>query len=308
VGYVYGERVFHLSGVFMFKRLLVSLLVVFSAVQSFASYDVMNFYTDYKKIIADMYVGLDAIISDEERALCSGTGASPVYGEILYESCAVLIDALRLTEDDVFYDLGSGLGKFITQVYLTSPVKKAWGIEFSENRFARAQKATKNLAKIEAKSFAFENDMRKVFGKEALTKSKNKKFGFTNADMLKADLSDATVIFTCSTCFPPEFMQKLTDKLAQNDGLRILTLVQLPYHKHVHYVTTYVLPMTWSAETPVYSYVVDHAREAKKSETDKTETAQEESVFMTPAPQMVPAQEPEDATLNLDADEQAEEK
>lgn len=244
-----------------------------------------------------MYVGIDAVIPEEARALCSATGASPVYGEILYESCAVLVEALKLTEDDVFYDLGSGLGKFVTQVYLTSPVKKSWGIEFSEDRFKRAQSATKNLDKIHATSFEFENKMRKVFGKDALSKTKGKKFGFINADMLKADLSDATVVFTCSTCFGAEFMQKLTDKLAANNGLRILTLVQLPYNKHVHYVTTYVLPMTWSAETPVYSYIVDYSRDAEKPADAQAELVKEESPAVA-APEF--AQEPEDATLNLD--------
>lgn len=290
----------------MFKRLFLPIVLLCSAAQSVATYDVMDFYTDYKKIINEMYVGLDAIISEEERAACSATGGSPVYGEILYESCAVLISEMRFTENDVFYDLGSGLGKFITQVYLTSPVKKAWGIEFSENRFERAQKATQNLSKIGTTSFEFENKMRKVFGKDALAKPKNKKFGFDNMDMLKADLSDATVVFTCSTCFGPEFMQKLADKLAANNGLRILTLVQLPYHKHVHYVTTYILPMTWSAETPVYSYVVDHSREAEKPADAQAEPVKEETpapVATEAAPQ---AEEPEDATLNLDGSEDEE--
>ena len=285
----------------MFKRLLLPLIVIGTMAQSFASYDVMGFYTDYKKIITEMYVGIDAIIPEEERALCSATGASPIYGEILYESCAVLVEALRLTEDDVFYDLGSGLGKFVTQVYLTSPVKKSWGIEFSENRFERAQKATNNLAKIGTTAFAFENNMRKVFGKDALSKPKAKKFGFDNMDMLKADLSDATVVFTCSTCFGPEFMQKLADKLAANNGLRILTLVRLPYNKHVHYITMYVLPMTWNAETSVYSYVVDHSREAEKPAGEQAGPVKKEAPAATAA-------EPEDAILNLDADQESDVK
>jgi hypothetical protein len=290
----------------MIKRLSISILVaVFVVARLGASYDVLDFYTDYNKVIKDMYQGYDAIIPDEERAACSATGGSPVYGEILYESCAFLISELKLTERDVFYDLGSGLGKFVTQVYLTSPAKKSWGIEFSENRFLRAQKATKNLVKIEEKTFEFENGIRKMFGKELLTKTKKKKVGFDNMDMLKADLSDATVVFTCSTCFGPEFMQKLTDKLAQNNQLRILTLVQLPYHKHVHYVTTYVLPMTWSAETPVYSYVVDHTREARAPEADKQKLEKEEkSPEETVTHNNEPVQEASDDTLNFEVTEE----
>jgi len=268
---------------------MLPMVLLCSITAAFASsYDVMDFYTDYKKVIADMYQGIDAIIPEEERTACSATGASPVYGEIVYESCAVLLAELKLTENDVFYDLGSGLGKFVTQVYLTSAVKKAWGVEFSENRYKRATDTTKNLAKIQGQAFKFENEIRKTFGKSALTKTKGKEFGFDNMDMLKADLSDATVVFTCSTCFGPEFMQKLTDKLAENDGLRILTLVQLPYNKHVHEGATYVLPMTWSAETPVYMYKVDHSREAKKPEGVAEATAQvkEEPVVSVVVPEV----------------------
>lgn len=284
----------------MFKRLLLSLIVVCSMAQSFASYDVMGFYTDFKKIIAETHKGFDAIISEEQRALCSATGGSPVYGEILYESCAVLIDSLRLTKDDVFYDLGSGLGSFVETVDFLSAVKKAWGIEFSEDRYKRAVEATRNHVKIRDTAFEYENKMRKIFGQEPLKLTKNKKFGFDNMDMLKADLSDATVVFTCSTCFGPEFMQKLADKLAAHNKLRILTLVQLPYNKHIHYVTTYVLPMTWSAETPVYSYVVDHSRIAEKTAEQAAEPVKEGAPAAT-EPEV--AEEPEDATLNLDADQ-----
>lgn len=288
----------------MIKRLVLSLLCLAPMASYAASYDVLDFYVDYKKIITEMYKGLDAIISEEERSRCSATGGSPVYGEILYDSCAVLISEMKLTENDVFYDLGSGLGKFITQVYVTSPVKKAWGIEFSENRFERAQKATKNLEKIQGAAFECENKMRKAFDKNPLEKTKGKKFGFSNQDMLKADLSDATVVFTCSTCFSPEFMQKLTNKLADvGDGLRILTLVQLPYHKHVHYVTMYILPMTWSQETPVYSYIVDSSRIAEKpAEKENTEQKEEPAV---PAASQDDEETSEDGTLNLDTDEDA---
>ncbi|MBL0942516.1 MAG: hypothetical protein IBJ00_07330, partial [Alphaproteobacteria bacterium] len=39
-------------------------------------------------------------------------GGAPVYGEITLEGGAQLLKTLQLTEKDVFYDLGSGLGKF----------------------------------------------------------------------------------------------------------------------------------------------------------------------------------------------------
>ena len=68
----------------------------------------------------------------------------------------------------------------------------------------------------------------------------------------------------------------------------------------------YILPMTWSAETPVYSYVVDYSREAKMPEGVQAPKEEQES-----EPVAVDSQkdeEPEDAVLNLDGTSDEEEK
>ncbi|MCX5922490.1 MAG: hypothetical protein NTX86_04130 [Candidatus Dependentiae bacterium] len=262
----------------MYKKVSIGLvfLVSFSMINAGtdATYDVYGFYTDFKKVMEELCPpAIAAQISDEERSRVAETGGSPVYGEIIFDSITALLADIKLTADDVFYDIGSGLGKFVLQVYLMTPAKKSIGVEYSKSRCETSQKLKSRGEKIYNESFKFENGIRKVFGKPQLAKTKKKTFEYRNEDALEADFSDATVAFTCSTCFGPEFMQKLTDKLSDNDGLRILSLKELPYNEDVHYVKTHMLPMTWvkNSPIPVYMYEVDHSKKAVRSDAKAEE-------------------------------------
>jgi hypothetical protein len=51
-------------------------------------------------------------------------------------------------EQDIFYDLGSGDGKIMLQVLLTTPVKAAKGIEFATGREENAQKAKQRMQQL----------------------------------------------------------------------------------------------------------------------------------------------------------------
>ncbi len=189
-------------------------------------------------------------------------GGDPTYGEIKHLSATVLLDALQLTSEDVFYDLGCGVGKLVMQVYLMSPAKRAVGIELSEARCGCARKVLKPISgKLYDTCMNCENEIRKLLGQEKLKKTTKKTIEFFEKDMLKADISDATVIFTCSTCFSDDLMNKLVKKFATlQDGLRVLTLKQLPEHPDFKFVRTFTLPMTWSKSTPVHMYVLDRTK------------------------------------------------
>jgi len=244
----------------MFNKFCLLALLMILPLSAKQTGNVSDFYTDYKKVLTDLYHDIDAVISEPERQCVSKTGGSPVYGEITFESAQFLINTLHLTQDDVFYDLGSGLGKFIYHVFLTTPVRKSVGIEFSQSRFDRAKSLAHHMPKIYKQTFKFENNMRNLFDKPMLEKVKNKSCAFIKGCMLEEDFSDATVIFTCSTCFGPEFMQKLADKCAKIDKLRIITLKQFPYHKDVHYTGMHQLAMTWSEQVAVHAYTVDQSK------------------------------------------------
>jgi len=75
-----------------------------------------------------------------QTAQCGGGNAlsASVYGEMLGEGIELVLAQLQLGPKDVFYDLGSGVGKFSLQVALRSQVGMVRGIEFSKTRFTIA--------------------------------------------------------------------------------------------------------------------------------------------------------------------------
>ncbi len=245
-------------------------------VEILETYNVYDFFTNFEKFLADIYqsekfdffsCNLDAQISEDERAGVTAGGGSPVYGEIKFESVLFLLNYLKLNQNDVFYDLGSGLGKFTYLVYLLTSVRKAIGIELSETRYNKASSVSSKISSSYDVIFNFENQMRKNVDKLPLQKIKGKYFELVNGNFLQEDFSDATVIFTCSTCFPDECMASLTEKFAQlQDGTRILTLRHLNEHKDVHPIRTIYLPMTWSQNTPVYIYQIDRVNVPAKED------------------------------------------
>ena len=43
-----------------------------------------------------------------------------------------MIQHVKMTEDDTFIDLGSGVGQVVLQIAASTPCKMAWGIERAE--------------------------------------------------------------------------------------------------------------------------------------------------------------------------------
>lgn len=175
-------------------------------------------------------------ISTQDEEVIIKHGGASTYGEITYEGVEQLLKQLSLTKNDVFYDLGSGIGKMVVQVYLSTPVKKSVGIELSAER---SQKA----------ALIYEQ-----FKKEGHLKQQ-RTLALLQENFLESDLSDATIIYMASTCFSPEFMEKVTKKLASlKKGLRVITLKKLAENPRFTLLKELTLPMTWSAQTTAYIY------------------------------------------------------
>ena len=77
--------------------------------------------------------------SSSVNASMAGRSSASVYGEMLAEGVMMLSAVLQLRPTDVFYDLGSGVGKFSTQIALQTHVSMVRGIELSHTRFSLAQ-------------------------------------------------------------------------------------------------------------------------------------------------------------------------
>jgi hypothetical protein len=174
------------------------------------------------------------IPKDDEKEVRKSKG-SPIYGEITHNSVDKLLNYLDLTSKDILYDLGSGVGKVVLHTALTTRVKKVCGIELSETRHNDAV-----LALEKAMAWAPHIYHR---------------VEFKNDDLMKADLSSATVIYTCSTAFSLGFMKTLTDRLAKlSHKFRLVTLQDLPSERHFTLEDKIRLNMTWIRNTPVYIY------------------------------------------------------
>lgn len=54
---------------------------------------------------------------------------SQVYGETSYELVCQMIDEIQITSEDVFVDLGSGVGQVVLQMAAATPCKICFGVE-----------------------------------------------------------------------------------------------------------------------------------------------------------------------------------
>jgi hypothetical protein len=211
------------------------------------------------ELLEELYCGVNgfSISSGETDLICKG-GGNATYGEILFDSAEKLFtEIIPLGENDVFYDLGSGIGKLVLWVYLATPAKKSVGVELSKTRTNHAktmlQKTQKELAP------QFKDQWINAWGNAALKKTVE----FRHENILEADLSDATVIFICATCFPESCMQALSEKFATlKEGLQIASLKELPRNPSLKRKSSHTLPMTWSRQngSEVIIYTVERPK------------------------------------------------
>jgi hypothetical protein len=186
-------------------------------------------------IFDEQYKDIRGYISTEESEFISRKGGSSVYGEILPESLQHILDDIKLTKKDVFWDLGNGLGKVCLQTAACTPAT-VYGVELAKTRVDLAQSVLKKID-------------------QQYKLNLHKKCSFSYGNILDADLSKATVVYMCSTCYPEKLMMDIANKLAHNKKpLRVLTLKSLPEHPSFKLVKTYHEKMTWSSDSAVYLY------------------------------------------------------
>lgn len=191
-----------------------------------------------KKILNQLYKDRSGYnIKPSEIKLITQHGSDSTYGEILPGSLDELFKELKPTYNDVFADLGSGVGRAVIYTYLTTPVKKSIGIELAKTRATIARQAMEKLKK-----------MGKIDSARPLV--------FEEKDFLDTDLSDVTIAFINSVCYTDELLKKVLDKLAKNPkGLRMISSKKLPADDRFELKKEIVLPMSWNISgSPVYIY------------------------------------------------------
>jgi hypothetical protein len=162
------------------------------------------------------------------------------YGEILFDSVEKLISVINTRPTDIFYDLGSGNGKVVMQMFLNSNVAKSYGIEFYRERSYNAEIALKNMYKLYPKTL----DGDRIISYQ-IQNIKDLYF-----------LDNATIIFMCSTCYPSELLDAVYTKLLKSSNIRcVITHKEYPkFLTFLPILKKIVLPCTWNTDLTWHIY------------------------------------------------------
>jgi SAM-dependent methyltransferase len=194
---------------------------------------------DPRAVVRALYRHVDGfeIPRPDEKRVWASKG-SPTYGEIMPTATLRLLEYLELDGGDVFYDLGSGVGKVVMMAALATGVGRAVGIELSRSRVAKARRV---LERAEQRALV-------PCGRVELR----------NEDILATSLEDATVIYTCATAFRLEFMLKVMTKVTRlGRPLRFVSTQVLEPRRAFRHEDTLRLDMSWRRRSKVYVYRVN---------------------------------------------------
>lgn len=152
------------------------------------------------------------------------------YGEVLYPSIHKLLSELAFTQQDIFYDLGSGIGKVVLHVYLQTSVKEAYGIELLPGLHERATLAAQQV----------EHDFQNYVP--------GKKLEFLLGDFLEIDFQKATIVFINSICFGQDLLLKLGHIINYAPGIHtVITLRPIDNLQKVSFKKTIHLESSWGS-------------------------------------------------------------
>ncbi|CAJ0944142.1 unnamed protein product, partial [Mesorhabditis belari] len=139
--------------------------------------------------------------------------SSEVYGETSYEQMELMLEEIKPTENDVFVDLGSGVGHLVCYVAGRTKVKKAVGIEkakFPSSCAIQMDRTFKNLMRWHGKRV--------------------KNFDLYEGDFLdqkfrKLITEEATIIFINNFAFTADLDKKIKDEIIKNclPGTKIIS-------------------------------------------------------------------------------------
>lgn len=161
------------------------------------------------------------------------------YGEIDFWGFHALLSLVHPKEEDIFIDLGSGIGKAVICACLNYPMQKYQGIECLEPL---------HNAALQAKQALLNNPAPDISNKARL-------ISFIHGDLFMQNLGDAGIVFVNATGFFGLHLERLIARLVScRQGARIIiTSKKLPseFFKLTHQT---LAPMSWGAAS-VFIYL-----------------------------------------------------
>ncbi|KAK6624551.1 hypothetical protein RUM44_011410 [Polyplax serrata] len=150
-------------------------------------------------------------VTDPEKLNQYEPFSPEVYGETSYDLICQMIDQIEITSDDIFVDLGSGVGQVVLQMAAATPCKVCLGVEKAEVPSRYAEDMNKNFKK-------WMGWYGKKYGEYHLIKG----------DFLKSEhrekIVSATIVFVNNFAFGPNVDHSLKERFADlKDGARIVS-------------------------------------------------------------------------------------
>mmetsp|Transcript_24430 Transcript_24430/g.61404 ORF Transcript_24430/g.61404 Transcript_24430/m.61404 type:complete len:368 (+) Transcript_24430:140-1243(+) len=240
-----------------------------------------------EKIFHDLDGTAESLESLKRMGVQSGT-----YGEITPQGVERMLQKLKtghefsLTDEDVFLDLGAGVGKVVLHVFLATAVGTVVGVEWGEKRCAKALLARDRLLENVLRHHA--PDAAGTEAQAGVQELFKEKITFRCEDVARTDLSAATVVFFCCIVFEEQTVKRVAQKLLEKaKKLRFfITTQKVPDDKYLRawvslpraekpvlrtyeLVDRWRLPMSWTSEeggnmTYVYAPVWHNDENAEK--------------------------------------------
>ncbi|XP_038632894.1 histone-lysine N-methyltransferase, H3 lysine-79 specific isoform X2 [Scyliorhinus canicula] len=150
-------------------------------------------------------------VTDPEKLNNYEPFSPEVYGETSFDLVAQMIDEIKMTEDDTFVDLGSGVGQVVLQVAAATQCKHYYGVEKAEIPAKYA----------ETMDTEFRKWMRwygKKYGEYTLEK------GDFLSEEWKEKIASTSVVFVNNFAFGPEVDHQLKERFANmKEGGKIVS-------------------------------------------------------------------------------------
>lgn len=154
------------------------------------------------------------------------------YGEILPHGVAKLISFAELMPNDVVVDLGSGKGKLVQQVFLSSPVQEVRGIEINPVLHQEARRLQANTYRDYPALCQPPRRLMLLLG-----------------DFLKTGvLEGATVVVIGSPCFGPSMLNRLSALIEVSTSVRaVFSLRPLLLLKRLRFKKVFRVECSWDS-------------------------------------------------------------
>ncbi|KAG7310918.1 hypothetical protein JYU34_003757 [Plutella xylostella] len=245
-------------------------------------------------------------VSDPERLNQYEPFSPEVYGETSYELISQMIDQISITAEDVFVDLGSGVGQVVLQMAAATPCRICLGVEKAEvpSRYAESMD---NHFKMWMKWYG------KKHGEYKLIK------GDFLLDEHREKINAATIVFVNNFAFGPHVDHQLKERFADlKDGAKIVSsksfcplnfritdrnLSDIGTIMHVSEMSPLKGSVSWTGK-PVsyYLHIIDRtkleryfqrlknpkAKVSKRGQNDEGETSGKRNISAPPTRQSTP--------------------